>query len=99
MRMTTVLNPKRTNPASAENGKKGGVGMKHLSPTEVAARMKVSSSTVRLWLSQGRFPGAIPPHAEWKVPEDALKNFVAPDRRGPKKKACDSPVEMKGERQ
>lgn len=56
--------------------------MKTYTPTEVADRMGCSVQAVRLWLKQGRFPGAIPPAREWRIPEEALEQFIKPEPVG-----------------
>ncbi|HKQ06818.1 MAG TPA: helix-turn-helix domain-containing protein [Blastocatellia bacterium] len=46
---------------------------------EVAGRLGTTVSTVRVWLSRGRFPGArkeqSPAGEYWMIPESALDGF------------------------
>jgi excisionase family DNA binding protein len=60
-----------------------------LTVKQVAERLKVAGSSVRLWANQGRFPGArlesTPMGSYWLIPEAALTGF-SKQKRGPKKK-------------
>ncbi|MET0623648.1 MAG: helix-turn-helix domain-containing protein [Pyrinomonadaceae bacterium] len=56
-----------------------------LSTFEVAARLNVDSSTVRLWCRQGRFPHAQQVGRDWVIPEDDLLKFTPPKMGRPRK--------------
>jgi predicted site-specific integrase-resolvase len=66
--------------------------MELLSTSEVAARLNVDETTVRLWCRQGRFPNA-KQVGGWVVPDSDLKNFTPPKmgrpstKKGSKKKS------------
>lgn len=71
-------------------------GKKMLSVREVAEKLDVPVSSVRVWVWKGRFPGAkkeVTPLGEyWEIPEDALEGFEL-GKPGPKpgeKKAKDA---------
>ena len=63
--------------------------MADLTTSQVAARLEVGSSTVRLWCQQGRFPGAretvTPRGPVWLIPEESLEGFSKPQRGRPRK--------------
>ena len=63
---------------------------KELTTGEAAARLKESPRLVRLWCSQGRFPGARlvehPRGDYYLIPTREVDNFVKP-KRGPAPKA------------
>ena len=60
-----------------------------LSVKEAAERIGAGQSSVRLWASQGRFPGArqqtTPFGPYWEIPEIDLKDFKNPGRGRPRK--------------
>ena len=58
-----------------------------LATSDVAARLQVDSSTVRLWCRQGRFPHAQQVGRDWVVPESDLTGFEKPKMGRPKKTA------------
>jgi hypothetical protein len=62
-----------------------------LTAKETAARIGAGESSVRLWASQGRFPGArqeeTPFGSYWLIPETALEGFTNPGRGRPRKNA------------
>ncbi len=48
--------------------------------TQVAEKLGKTPSSIRIWLAQGRFPGAERVEPEfgvpyWRIPESALKKF------------------------
>jgi len=60
---------------------------------EVAKRLKVGSSTVRLWCLQGRFKRARQLNGTWFIPEADLKDFKKPTLgRPPKHKKVTRPI-------
>ena len=63
--------------------------MAELTTSQVAARLGVGTSTVRLWCTLKRFPGAhetqTPRGPVWLIPEEDLAGFVIPKRGRPKK--------------
>jgi hypothetical protein len=63
--------------------------MAELTTSQVAARLGVGGSTVRLWCTLKRFPGAYemktPRGPVWLIPEEDLEGFVVPKRGRPKK--------------
>ncbi len=63
--------------------------MTELTTSQVAARLGVGNSTVRLWCKLKRFPGAheqqTPRGPVWLIPEGDLEDFVVPTRGRPKK--------------
>lgn len=61
-----------------------------LTVKQVAERLGAGASSVRLWVKDGKFPGAqlIEPPAGlpyWMIPETALEGFVNPGRGRPAK--------------
>ena len=56
-----------------------------LSTAEVATRLEVDDSTVRLWCRQGRFPTAQQVGRDWVIPENDLKDFSPPKMGRPPK--------------
>ncbi len=68
-----------------------------LSTADVAGRLNVDDSTVRLWCRQGRFPSAQQVGRDWVIPESDLKDFTAPTMgRPPKAKPEQSNGKKKG---
>ena len=60
-----------------------------LTVKEVSNQIGTPLSTVRLWVQQGRFPGAelteSPVGSYWLIPDTALVNFTKPERGRPRK--------------
>jgi excisionase family DNA binding protein len=70
-----------------------------LSTADVAGRLDVDDSTVRLWCRQGRFPSAQQVGRDWVIPEGDLKNFTAPTMgRPPKPKPGQSTGKKRGKK-
>jgi hypothetical protein len=65
--------------------------MAELTTSQVAAHLGVGASTVRLWCTLRRFPGAheiqTPRGPVWLIPEEDLAGFVVPKRGRPRKAA------------
>jgi hypothetical protein len=65
--------------------------MVELTTSQVASRLGVGASTVRLWCTLKRFPRAYevqsPRGPFWLIPEGDLEGFVVPKRGRPKKSA------------
>jgi len=63
--------------------------MAELTTSQVAARLGVGASTVRLWCTLRRFPRAYevqsPRGPFWLIPEGDLEGFVVPKRGRPRK--------------
>jgi len=63
--------------------------MAELTTSQVAARLGVGASTVRLWCTLRRFAGAhevqTPRGPVWLIPEEDLHCFVIPKRGRPRK--------------
>jgi hypothetical protein len=68
--------------------------MAELTTSQVAARLGVGASTVRLWCTLRRFPGAYevqsPRGPFWLIPEGDLEGFIVPKRGRPRKSAAGS---------
>ncbi len=47
-----------------------------LSPSEVAAILKVHVKTVHIWLRQGKLKGTKISYRTWRIPKDALDDFL-----------------------
>jgi hypothetical protein len=62
---------------------------KLLTASQAAAKLKVSSVTVRVWCNRGLFPRAELKETEfgsgWLIPEGDLKNFTPPKMGRPPK--------------
>src|SRR5687767_4309015 len=59
----------------------GAVAIADLTVQDVAARFRRDASTVRLWIKQGRFPGAYRFQGrEWRIPPVALAAFEDAER-------------------
>lgn len=60
-----------------------------LTVKEVSNQIGAPLSTVRLWVQQGRFPGAelteSPVGTYWLIPDTALADFKKPERGRPPK--------------
>jgi hypothetical protein len=73
---------------------KKGNGTTMLKVPEVAERLDVLTSTVRIWCRAGRFPNAVTEETlrgpVWLIPESDLNGFEKRGRgRPPKEKAAD----------
>jgi hypothetical protein len=66
---------------------------KMLTVSEVAQRLGESDRTVRNWVNQNLFPGAMleksPRGPYWMIPETALRSFEKPPRGRPPKRNSD----------
>jgi len=60
--------------------------MELLSTPQVADKLGVDDSTVRLWCRQGLFPTAQQVGGSWIIPADALANFSPPKMGRPSTK-------------
>lgn len=66
----------------AEAGPTGGsLPDAGLTIADVAAHTHRTTSTVRGWVSAGRFPNAFRIGREWRIPRDDLAAFLAPRER------------------
>jgi excisionase family DNA binding protein len=67
-----------------------------LSVSDVADKLKVDETTVRLWCRQGRFPNARQIGRGWIIPVSDVEGFQRPEMgRPPKAKAETSKADKK----
>jgi hypothetical protein len=73
---------------------------KMLTTKEAAERIGAAPISVRIWASEGRFPGArkeLHPRGDyWLIPETALEGFVNPGRGRPPKEPGEPRRKRKG---
>jgi hypothetical protein len=66
-----------------------------LTAREVAQRLEAAESSIRIWASRGRFPGAYVERPQvgvpyWQIPESAVDGFQK-EKPGPKPKPAAKP--------
>lgn len=73
-----------------------------LTVREAAEKIGAGESSVRLWASQGKFPGArqeeTPFGSYWLIPESSLAGFSNPGRGRPRKQAEHASTPPRGRR-